>query len=307
MEFKKLSDVEVVAEPAESANVLIEENGVIKKAPKTAVGGAGGGVTSWNDLTDKPFGEVVTEELCLSETEFQFEGSNISENDGYLGGELQTSDSVVVMFDGVRYELEVDEAGGIGNYGLKNPDHNYSDVPFYIEYRFEYDPVIRHVLTLYIREPETATHTISVIKIAKTFNKIPAEYLPEVDSDESAAPVTFEILTYGDSDTVNLSVSGIDVSVNSIGQLRDVLMDALNSGAHVQGVYYHIENFHPRDAYAISLNGAWNGKLLGLAFYGDGKNVNIDMSKTYSVKITYTAFELYDKDGTLIKTVTKAE
>lgn len=42
MEFKRLSDVEVVAEPAESANVLIEENGVIKKAPKTAVGGAGG-------------------------------------------------------------------------------------------------------------------------------------------------------------------------------------------------------------------------------------------------------------------------
>lgn len=42
-EFKKLSDVEVIAEPAESANVLIEENGVIKKAPKTAVGGGAGG------------------------------------------------------------------------------------------------------------------------------------------------------------------------------------------------------------------------------------------------------------------------
>ena len=40
-EFKKLSDVEVVAEPTETANILIEENGVIKKAPKTAVGGAG--------------------------------------------------------------------------------------------------------------------------------------------------------------------------------------------------------------------------------------------------------------------------
>jgi hypothetical protein len=38
-EFKKLSDVEVVAEPTESTNVLIEEDGVIKKAPKTAVGG----------------------------------------------------------------------------------------------------------------------------------------------------------------------------------------------------------------------------------------------------------------------------
>lgn len=41
--FKSISDVEVVAEPSESANVLIEENGVIKKAPKTAVGGIAGG------------------------------------------------------------------------------------------------------------------------------------------------------------------------------------------------------------------------------------------------------------------------
>ena len=40
-EFKKLSDVEVVEAPTDTANVLIEEDGVIKKAPKTAVGGAG--------------------------------------------------------------------------------------------------------------------------------------------------------------------------------------------------------------------------------------------------------------------------
>lgn len=37
--FKSIVDVEVVAEPTESANILIEEDGVIKKAPKTAVGG----------------------------------------------------------------------------------------------------------------------------------------------------------------------------------------------------------------------------------------------------------------------------
>jgi hypothetical protein len=37
-EFKKLSDVEVVAEPLETANVLIEENGVIKRAPKNEIG-----------------------------------------------------------------------------------------------------------------------------------------------------------------------------------------------------------------------------------------------------------------------------
>ena len=38
MEFKRLSDVDVVAEPIESANVLIEENGVVKKAPKSVIG-----------------------------------------------------------------------------------------------------------------------------------------------------------------------------------------------------------------------------------------------------------------------------
>lgn len=60
MEFKRLSDVEVVAEPAESANVLIEEDGVIKKAPKTAVGGGGewdavihfDGSYLWNNTLD---------------------------------------------------------------------------------------------------------------------------------------------------------------------------------------------------------------------------------------------------------------
>ena len=40
--FKSIADVEVVTEPTESANVLIEENGIIKKAPKSAVGGGSG-------------------------------------------------------------------------------------------------------------------------------------------------------------------------------------------------------------------------------------------------------------------------
>lgn len=51
-EFKKLSDVEIVETPMDTANVLIEENGVVKKAPKEAIGG---GAKSWNELEDKPF------------------------------------------------------------------------------------------------------------------------------------------------------------------------------------------------------------------------------------------------------------
>lgn len=39
-EFKSIADVEVVEKPSDTANVLIEENGIVKKAPKTAVGGS---------------------------------------------------------------------------------------------------------------------------------------------------------------------------------------------------------------------------------------------------------------------------
>ena len=43
-EFKKLSEVAVLEEASETAHVLIEENGEIYRVPKTAVGGAGGGI-----------------------------------------------------------------------------------------------------------------------------------------------------------------------------------------------------------------------------------------------------------------------
>jgi hypothetical protein len=38
-EFKRLSDTEVVATVGDSASILIEENGVIKRAPKDEIGG----------------------------------------------------------------------------------------------------------------------------------------------------------------------------------------------------------------------------------------------------------------------------
>lgn len=41
-EFRKLSDAEVVETVSDAANVLIEENGVIKKVPKTEVGADAG-------------------------------------------------------------------------------------------------------------------------------------------------------------------------------------------------------------------------------------------------------------------------
>lgn len=55
-EFKRLSDVESVVEPIETANILIEENGVIKKAPKTSIGGVSDDYI--NSLIDAKLGVI---------------------------------------------------------------------------------------------------------------------------------------------------------------------------------------------------------------------------------------------------------
>jgi hypothetical protein len=60
IDFKKLSDVEVVAEPIESANVLIEEDGVIKKTPSSSF--AGGGVLSVIRIVDHEL--EIDGEMC---------------------------------------------------------------------------------------------------------------------------------------------------------------------------------------------------------------------------------------------------
>ena len=78
--FKSIADVEVVAEPTESANVLIEEDGIIKKAPKTAVGGAGGkydavieiieGSSGYFNSVDVVLGDFATLKDILDNGEF---------------------------------------------------------------------------------------------------------------------------------------------------------------------------------------------------------------------------------------------
>jgi hypothetical protein len=55
MAYKKLSEATLVEHINDVANVLIEENDEIKRVPKSELEGSG--VSSWNDLTDKPFGE----------------------------------------------------------------------------------------------------------------------------------------------------------------------------------------------------------------------------------------------------------
>lgn len=123
-DFKRLSDVEVVAEPAESANVLIEENGVIKKASKDAVG-----VTSWNDLTDRPFGEeyaVLFDGIVAADNTPALLDAHFS----FIAGEAYT-----VKIDETEYEVTAQSMEGmtyVGDYGFAMGQPSDNAPPFLI-------------------------------------------------------------------------------------------------------------------------------------------------------------------------------
>ena len=53
-EFKKLSEVDILEEAAETAYVLVEENGEIYRVPKTAIGGAQGMVVELTAAVREP-------------------------------------------------------------------------------------------------------------------------------------------------------------------------------------------------------------------------------------------------------------
>ena len=68
--FKSIANVEIVETPTDKANVLIEENGVIKKAPKTAVGGANKASDEVDfefTITTYPFsGDIYAEDIVIT-------------------------------------------------------------------------------------------------------------------------------------------------------------------------------------------------------------------------------------------------
>ena len=65
-DFKKLKDVTTVEEVTNKANVLIEEDGIIKKVNKNEISGLK--EVSWNDLKDKPFNATIETSYALPET-----------------------------------------------------------------------------------------------------------------------------------------------------------------------------------------------------------------------------------------------
>ena len=69
MEFTRLADVDVVETANDTDKVLIEQNGEIKRVPKTEVGGSGGNTLALNMALDPDTGDLslVSSNLTLDE------------------------------------------------------------------------------------------------------------------------------------------------------------------------------------------------------------------------------------------------
>lgn len=89
--------------------------------PKYLPDDIGGGVSSWNDLTDKPFGEeaqIFAQDVTLSDASLI----------GYFG--LTLGDTYIVTYDGHEYKLVCFDDNGCNTIGA--PYDNYEDYPFCI-------------------------------------------------------------------------------------------------------------------------------------------------------------------------------
>lgn len=132
------------------------------------------GVTSWNDLQDRPFGDETVDAEIIPETEFAFEdadGLYICQITNDLSG-IQAGDIVKVILDGTVYLCVAKEKYGmvvIGNPSITGMDFGDNNgEPFYIS------PVEQVIVT----NLAGSTHRVGVFGVSTTVVPLDEKYIP---------------------------------------------------------------------------------------------------------------------------------
>ena len=135
IEFKKLSDVEQIEAASDNATVIVEDGGDIKRIAKRNLGG----VTSWNDLTDKPFYAETKVVEILPEQSISASGSG-NNFYSYMGFETNSIEdlydkpgSVFVKINGVKYETAFTMSER-GRPVLGSFTGSFDDYPYVVEW-----------------------------------------------------------------------------------------------------------------------------------------------------------------------------
>ena len=118
-EFKRLSEVEVVETAMDTANVLIEEDGVIKRVPKSEVGGSGDVTVFYADNTYLYHDEALTNKVTKAE--------------------LQSMVGKVVIYSSGRYctplfaDFEYENSAYLSYYAEGSGSMRYANTKEYVE------------------------------------------------------------------------------------------------------------------------------------------------------------------------------
>ena len=250
---------------------------------------AGGGATSWNDLTDKPFGKEIIKEVVLEETEVVFEGSAESNPlEIYLDLSFEPGETMVVEFDGTRYErTNTDEYTSFykGNGSIQMPGVlEDTGEPFYINQPSPSETVFK------LKAAETATHRFAIYRIGAVITKIPNEYLPKAES--TIAPIRFDI------DFESYEKGGCSINFSYYGTIEETIpeIDRLyNTGARICG-YYSTPDF----GYTFSVIYGDPNLFRGVAWPDSEDKQNV----LHYIRISTDGVFVYGMDGTLVSSST---
>lgn len=152
---------------------------------KEAFANAGGGVTSWNDLTDKPFGEEVGERVDILD-EITTEGKTSTSGNSVFytlkqynyhditDNPFEEGEMYSVVFDGTVFKCECkyEWADGVGYYYLSSNGNLFtSDAEFGLAFND-----MNSRLEFYV--PTTDVHTVLVYQQDITITPLDPKYLP---------------------------------------------------------------------------------------------------------------------------------
>lgn len=220
MEYKKITEVELIEEPSENAAVLAEDNGKLRRVPFKKVGGSGlpsGGAPHQMLVTDADGKTVWTERTHYKEkiVESLLENLTITTTtddemkmDGLPSAFfLESGRTYEVVFDGVSYIQPVREASVYGKTAIYIGDVSSSGYiddatgePFGI---MSMGDASDGLAILVIAEP--GEHTFSMSINETKYHPLEVEYIPEsVRITETVNVVSLEETTFtvDDSDDV---------------------------------------------------------------------------------------------------------
>ena len=225
-DFKKLKDVTTVETVTDKANVLVEENGVIKKVNKNEISGLK--EVSWNDLKDKPFGSRIGLVVCHPEETIEmYDGYNGFSEQIHIAKLFEAGKKYVVNFDGKTYECvskdwEIDETTScvIGNVALAFYAVNPVDTGEPFCFKMDYYSAESKLVVVYT--PNGGSHTFSIYEEGEVVEQLDYKYTPEGYPKLDVKVVTTLPMTEVEFDSSSLCEGAYSNSIDTyIGTFKE--------------------------------------------------------------------------------------